>query len=111
MEFASTVDFAHAARRLTRAAVRRGLVGPSFRCPPRLVGVDRSIRRRRDADGGGAVVAVRVKGRPREAVLADMIEGIVATNQLKPPVADRVRTELWQVIAPVTFSDDKLGAA
>lgn len=56
-------------------------------------------------------MAVRVKGRPREAVLADMIEGIVATNQLKPPVADRVRTELWQVIAPVTFSDDKLGAA
>lgn len=98
MEFASTVDFAHAARRLTRAAVRQGFVGPSFRCPPRLVGVDRSIRRRCADDGGGAVVAVRVKGRPREAVLADMIEGIVATNSLTSPVSDRLRTELWSVV-------------
>jgi hypothetical protein len=99
MEFASTVDFANAARRLTRAAVRRGLVGPSYRCPPRLVGVDRTIRRRDAVDGGGAVVSVRVKGRPREAVLADMIEGVVVVNELVSPDADRVRTELWTVVA------------
>lgn len=98
MEFASTVDFANAARRLTRAAVRRGLVGPSYRCPPRLVGLDRTIRRRAPAEGGGAVVSVRVRGRPREAVLADMIEGVVATNSLVSPDADRVRTELWSVV-------------
>lgn len=99
MEFASTVDFAHAARRLTSAAQRRGLVGPNFRCPPRLVGVDRTIRRRRRRDGGGAVVSIRVIGRPREAVIADMIEGIVVVNELRPPDADRVRTELWTVMA------------
>ena len=94
MEFASTVDFAHAARTLSRAARRIGIGAPSYRCPPRLVGVDRTIRRRPQ----GAVVSIRVKGRPRAAVLADMIEGVVALNRLTSPQADRVRTDLWAVM-------------
>ncbi len=94
MESATTVEFAAAARTLTREARRRGLVGPSFRCPPRLVGVDRSIRRRPD----GAVVSIRLKGRPRGAVIADMIEGVVVANGLRPPAADRARTELWAAL-------------
>ena len=94
MESATTVEFATAARTLTREARRRGLAGPSFRCPPRLVGVDRSIRRRTD----GAVVSIRLKGRPRGAVIADMIEGVVVANGLRPPAADRLRTELWAVL-------------
>lgn len=99
MEFSSTVEFAHAARTLTRAAASRSLVAPSFRCPPRLVGVDRSIRRRPGESGSDHVVSVRVKGRPREAVLADMIEGVIVANALGPPDADRVRNELWTVLA------------
>jgi len=91
MESATTVEFAAAARTLTSEARRQGLVGPSFRCPPLLVGVDRSIRRRTD----GAVVSIRLKGRPRGAVIADMIEGVVVANGLQPPAADRVRTQLW----------------
>lgn len=87
----STADFAAAARTLTREARRRGLVGPSFRCPPRLVGVDRTIRRRPD----GAIVSVRLRGRPWPAVLADMIEGVVVANGLEPPQSDRLRTDLW----------------
>lgn len=94
MEVATTVEFASAARALTREARRRGLVGPSFRCPPRLVGVDRSIRRRPD----GAVVSIRLKGRPRSAVIADMIEGVVVANGLRPPQADRLRTDLWSAV-------------
>jgi hypothetical protein len=94
MESATTVEFAAAARTLTREARRRGLVGPSFRCPPRLVGIDRSIRRRPD----GAVVSIRLKDRPRGAVIADMIEGVVVANALRPPVADRIRTELWAAL-------------
>jgi hypothetical protein len=90
---ASTVDFASAARNLTREARRRGLVGPSFRCPPRLVGVDRSIRRR----GDGAIVSVRLRGRPWAAVLADMIEGVVAANGLVAPQSDQLRADLWAV--------------
>ncbi len=102
MEFSSTVEFAHAARALSRAAERRSLVAPSFRCPPRLVGVDRSIRRRprtAASPAGDSVVSIRVKGRPREAVIADMIEGVVVANGLRPPDADRVRNELWEVMA------------
>jgi uncharacterized protein YbjT (DUF2867 family) len=95
MEFASTVDFAQAARALSRAARRAGLDAPSFRCPPRLVGADRTIRRR----ASGAVVSVRVKGRPKAAVLADMIEGVVAANRLVSPSADRVRSELWELVS------------
>ena len=94
MEAATTVEFAAAARAITREARRRGLVGPSFRCPPRLVGVDRSIRRRPD----GAVVSIRLHDRPRSAVLADMIEGVVVANRLRPPQADRLRTDLWTVL-------------
>jgi hypothetical protein len=94
MESATTVEFAAAARTLTREARRRGLAGPSFRCPPRLVGVDRSIRRRPD----GAVVSIRVHDRPRSAVIADMIEGVIVTNRLRPPAADRLRTELWAAL-------------
>jgi hypothetical protein len=93
---ASTVEFAAAARTLAREARRRGLVGPSFRCPPRLVGVDRTIRRHT----GAVTVSVRLRGRPWPAVLADMIEGVVAANGLQPPHADRLRSELWSLTAP-----------
>ncbi len=109
MEFASTVEFAAAARTLTRAAARRGLVVPSFRCPPRVVGADRTIRRRRGGrgDADSAVVSIRVKGRPREAVLADMIEGVVVTNQLSTPESDRLRTELWTLVGHNDRVDDR----
>jgi len=97
MDSASTVRFAHAARTLTAEARRRSLVAPSFRCPPRLAGVDRSLRRR----SGGAVVAVRLRNRPWPVVLGDMIEGVVAANALSPPAATRLRTELWEAITAV----------
>jgi hypothetical protein len=101
MESATTVEFAAAARTLSREARLRGLIGPSFRCPPRLVGVDRSIRRR----PSGAVVSIRLRGRPRGAVIADMIEGVVVANGLRPPVADRVRTELWTALDGTAHAD------
>lgn len=96
MELVSTVDFAQAARVLTRLARTRRLIAPSFRCPPRLAGADRTIRRRRS----GAVVSVRIRGRPRAAVYADMIEGVVVANALVSPDADRLRSDLWESLAP-----------
>lgn len=91
----TTVHFTQAARLLAREARARGLTAPGFRCPPRIVGVQRTLRRH---PAGGVVIAVQVRGRPWVAVVADMIEGVVVANRLVPPVADRVRTELWQAI-------------
>jgi hypothetical protein len=66
-------------------------VVPGFRCPPRVVGVHRTLRRQPN----GVVVAVQVRGRPWFVVVADMIEGVVVANGLRPPAADLLRTELW----------------
>jgi hypothetical protein len=87
----SSIDFAHAARTIGREVRRRGLVAPGFRCPPRIAGVDRSLRR----VATGAVVAVQLKGRPWAAIVGDMIEGVIVTNQLQPPQSDRLRADLW----------------
>jgi hypothetical protein len=87
----SSIDFAHAARTIGREVRRRGLVAPGFRCPPRIAGVDRSLRR----VASGAVVAVQLKGRPWAAIVGDMIEGVIVTNKLQPPQSDRLRAELW----------------
>jgi hypothetical protein len=72
-----------------------GLTAPGFRSPPRLVGVQRSIRR---WPGGGAMVAVVVRGRPWPAVLADLVEGVVAANGLVGPRADEARARLWDAL-------------
>jgi hypothetical protein len=96
MDLSTTAQFAHAARTLAHEARSRGLLAPSFRCPPRVVGADRTLRRR----PGGAVVAVRLRGRPWPAVLADMIEGVIVANGLSPPLATRVRTDLWEIVSP-----------
>src|SRR5262249_6232922 len=105
MESGNAIEFANAARTLTSAAQRRGLIGPSFRCPPRILGVDRSLRRH---PAGGAVVAVRLRGRPWAAVLADMIEGVAAANRLQPAQAFRLRAELWAALGYVQSPADQV---
>jgi hypothetical protein len=57
-----------------------------------LEGVDRSIRRR---PGGSVVVAVRRNGRPVAAVQSDVIEGVIAANDLHGAAADRFRRLAW----------------
>ena len=90
METMTLPEFADAARIIGRTARSRQLAAPTFRCPPKLP-VDRSIRR----TASGAVVAVRVRGRPFVAVAADMIEGVIVANRLSGPDALRVRGALW----------------
>lgn len=91
-----SLRFANAVQALGTAARRRGLSMPAFRSPPRLAGVQRSLRRRAD---GGAVVAVVVRGRPWAAVLADMVDGVVAANGLTASAADAARAALWAAVA------------
>jgi hypothetical protein len=92
---ATSLQFASAARTLGRVARGRGLIVPGFRSPPRLDGVERSVRRRAD---GAATVSILLRGRPWVAVLADMIEGIVVVNDLAGGPATRCRTALWAQI-------------
>lgn len=91
----SPMVFASAARQIGTAARLRGLAVPTFRSPPRLAGVNRSVRRR---PGGSAVVSVQLKGRPHSAVLSDMIEGVVVINELNGRQADRARSALWLAV-------------
>ena len=91
----TAIRFAEAARALGDAARGCGLSVPAFRSPPRLGGVDRTIRRRRD---GGSTIAICLKERPWPAVLADMVEGVVVANQLLGADAMRARTTLWEAL-------------
>jgi hypothetical protein len=91
MPVAASVRFAAAARRLGAVCSARGLEAPAFRSPPRAPGADRTIRRRPD---GGAVVAVRLRGRPFTAVVADMVEGTLLANSVSGPEAETHRAAL-----------------
>jgi hypothetical protein len=92
---ATSLHFAAAARTIGEAARRRGLSVPSFRSPPRLPGAERTIRR---GGGGAPTVAVRYRRRPWNAVLADLIEGVVVANGLPGSRADDCRTQLWRAL-------------
>ncbi len=95
MDPATTVLFTQAARTLSSAAHHMGLRSPGFRCPPKATGVDRSLRRRPD---GSATVAVRVRGRASAAVLADMVDGVIAANHLTGEQAGEARRALWEAV-------------
>jgi hypothetical protein len=101
MERCSFAAFAAAARATSDEARRQGLLVPAFRTPPRPVGAHRTLRRRRD---GGAVVAVRVRGRTTDDVLADLIEGVVAANRLGGDGADECRAALRDALASILQS-------
>ncbi len=86
-----TTRFAALVRVVAAEARRLGLEVPGFRSPPRLVGVDRSLRRR---PGSSPSVAVRLGARSDAAVAADLIEGVIVANRLAPPAADHARRRL-----------------
>lgn len=88
---ATSLRFAAAARDLCAEARRLGLMAPGFRSPPRLPGADRSLRRR---SGAAPAVAVRLRDRPEEQVLADMVDGVLAANRLTGDDATRCRAAL-----------------
>jgi hypothetical protein len=89
---ASSVRFAVAARVVSEHARMAGLRVPAFKCPPRIAGAHRTVKR----VGRDVVVAVQVKGRPFGAVIADLIEGVVVTNELSGVDAGRARALMWE---------------
>jgi hypothetical protein len=93
---AGALLFSQVARRLGAAARAAGLVVPAFRCPPRLAGARRTLRRY----PGGAVVAVQLKGRAFADVAADMVEGVLVVNRLTGDAAIRMRPLLAEAVEP-----------
>jgi len=89
----TAVQFSETVRQVVTLARRQGLRPPVFRSPPRLDGVDRSIRRR---PNGTVVVAVRRAGRPLAAIQSDVIDGVVAANALHGAAADKFRHAAWE---------------
>ena len=90
-----SLQFAATVRTIGTAARERGLVVPGFRTPPRRPGIERTIRR---TGPSTATVAVAVRDRPIQAVVADLIEGVIVVNELAGVEAARVRTALWQAV-------------
>lgn len=84
--------FADAAKRLGAATRAAALVVPAFRCPPRLPGVRRTVRRY----PGGAVVSVVLRDRPWDEIASDMVEGVLVVNRLEGEAALRMRTALLE---------------
>jgi len=82
--------FADVARRLGAATHDAGLAVPAFRCPPRVPGADRTIRRY----PGGAVVSVKLRDRPFADVVTDMVDGVLAANRVPEADAQRLRAVL-----------------
>jgi hypothetical protein len=91
----TALRFAEAARSLGDAARSLSLTLPAFRSPPRLADAPRTVRRR----AGGVTIAVRLRGRPWPAVLADMVEGVIVANGLTGPAAAQARSVLWAAVA------------
>lgn len=94
--------FARTCGDLARACAALGLAAPGFRAPPSVPGADRTLRR---VPGSAVpVVAVRLRGRTRAAIRADLIEGVVAAHaHAFPPTLDegRLRAALEEVVPDV----------
>lgn len=90
-EAVSFARFSALARRIADQSRGLGLVPPSFRTPPKVAGVTRTLRRRPD---GTVTVAVAVQGRPVRAVVTDLVDGVLAANRLAGPDAERARAAL-----------------
>lgn len=102
---ARALRFAATARALGEVARAHGFEAPAFRSPPRLKGCNRSIRRYAN---GGTTVSVVVRGRPWSAVVADMIDGFVASNH--DGDGERLRDLLWGAIESVDLRTTPVSA-
>lgn len=91
-EMMSSMQFASAGRMLADRARDLGISAPTFRSPPRLAGVRRSVTRHGDRS---VTVAVVVRDRPPAAVVADMIDGIVLASGAPGVAACRLHDHLW----------------
>lgn len=91
----SRADFAELARLLATIGRANGLNVPGFRSPPRVAGARRTIRL---LESGDAIVSVDLRGRQREEVVIDLIEGMIRTNRLEGIAAEGWRVALRELV-------------
>ncbi|MDP7066510.1 MAG: hypothetical protein QF637_02690 [Acidimicrobiales bacterium] len=97
IDSAPSVRFSMVAKTIGRLGAQVGFTVPGFRSPPRSGEIDRTLRK----DGSGSIVAVRIKDRQFEAVVADMIEGVVVCNGLSAERSSELRNLLWRAAMQV----------
>jgi hypothetical protein len=95
MEPLSGPEFAHVVRQLMVAANSVGMKAPAFKSPPRLPDALRTIRW---LNAEKAIVAVRRANRTSDAVVADMIEGVVRANRLSGSEAQDAARKLAECL-------------
>lgn len=100
----NSVGFAAVARRLGELARARGRTAPGFRSPPRLPGVNRSLRHESD---GSATISVKLRGRPAVAVMADMVEGLIKAVGADGADSVRLRDEAWAAVAGLVETENQ----
>jgi hypothetical protein len=93
VDTSDALRFAETARVLASVARHNGLKVPGFRSPPRLAGVDRTIRW---SASGTCIVSVRVRGREPDDVTADLVE---VANRFTGQMADGWRLALRSALA------------
>jgi hypothetical protein len=88
-------QFAEVVRQLMHAAAAAGMRMPGFVSPPRTKGARRTIRWLAE---DRALVAVR---RDTDAVVTDMIDGVVAANRLSGSAAEDAARKLRSAIGAI----------
>lgn len=95
MDPLSPPEFAQVVRELNRAARAAGMQCPTFVSPPRAASAVRTIRWLSD---NRAMVAVRRGDRQADAVVSDMIDGVVAANRLSGSEASAAARKLAECL-------------
>jgi hypothetical protein len=90
-------EFAQAVRQLMQATAGAGMRSPAFKSPPRLASAERTIRW---IGPDKAIIAVRRADRPADAVMADMIAGVVRANRLSGSDAEDAARKLAACLTP-----------
>jgi hypothetical protein len=88
-------EFAQAVRELMRAVDGQGMRSPAFKSPPRVPTAERTIRW---VAPDKAIIAVRRANRASDAVVADMIEGVVRANRLSGSEAQDATRKLLECL-------------
>lgn len=93
----SPPEFADMVKRLNRAATAAGMAAPSFTSPPKAPSATRTIRW---LAPDRALVAVRRGDRAADAVVHDMIDGVIAANRLSGSEAQDAARKLAECLKP-----------